>query len=166
MVEILMGEVENETNPVSGGIMNRRKDVAKPEQMVDMMWFEPATTETVPSAYYVPADATKAIDLLKAHGIQMRALARPVAGVEQFTIDANTAGQNFEGHAMRKIEGTWKADSEATVPAGAWEVPMTQPLARLAFYLIEPASDDGLVAWNVLDDQLKDAKVYPILRKK
>jgi hypothetical protein len=53
-----------------------------------------------------------------------------------------------------------------TVPKGAWEVPMTQPLARLAFYLLEPASDDGLVNWNVLDDQLKDAKVYPILRKK
>ena len=35
---------------------------------------------------------------------------------------------------------------------------MTQPLARLAFYLLEPASDDGLVAWNFLDDQLKDAR--------
>jgi hypothetical protein len=166
MVEILMGEVENETNPVSGGIMNRRKDVVKPEQMVDMMWFEPATTETVPSAYYIPADATKAIELLKAHGIQMHAVTRPVKGVEGFTIDANTGGQNFEGHAMRKIVGTWKPDPDATVPAGAWEVPMTQPLTRLAFYLIEPASDDGLVAWNFLDDQLKDAKVYPILRKK
>jgi hypothetical protein len=43
---------------------------------------------------------------------------------------------------------------------------MTQPLARLAFYLLEPASDDGLVVWNVLDDQLTDAKTYPILRKK
>ena len=43
---------------------------------------------------------------------------------------------------------------------------MTQPLARLAFYLLEPASDDGLVNWNFLDDQLKDAKTYPILRKK
>ena len=43
---------------------------------------------------------------------------------------------------------------------------MTQPLARLAFYLIEPASDDGLVNWNFLDDELKDAKVYPILRRK
>jgi hypothetical protein len=52
------------------------------------------------------------------------------------------------------------------VPKGALEVSMTQPLARLAFYLIEPASDDGLVTWNVLDDQLKDAKTYPILRKK
>jgi hypothetical protein len=43
---------------------------------------------------------------------------------------------------------------------------MDQPLARLAFYLLEPASDDGLVAWNYLDEQLKDAKTYPILRVK
>jgi hypothetical protein len=47
-----------------------------------------------------------------------------------------------------------------------WEIGMNQPLARLAFYLLEPASDDGLVAWNVLDDPLKDAKMYPILRRK
>ena len=51
--------------------------------------------------------------------------------------------------------------------SGQWlEVRMDQPLARLAFYLLEPASDDGLVAWNYLDDQLKDAKTYPILRVK
>jgi len=42
---------------------------------------------------------------------------------------------------------------------------MNQPLARLAFYLLEPVSDDGLVNWNVLDEQLKDAKTYPILRR-
>jgi hypothetical protein len=166
MVEILMGEVENETNPLNGAVMNRRKDVVKPEQMVDMLWFEPAATETVPSAYYVPADATKAIDLLKAHGIQMKAVAQPIKGVQQFVIEANTAGQTFEGHAMRKLEGKWQVADDVAVPAGAWEVPMTQPLARLAFYLIEPLSDDGLVTWNVLDDQLTDAKVYPILRKR
>jgi hypothetical protein len=67
---------------------------------------------------------------------------------------------------MRKIEGKWDAAAGVTVPRGAFEVSMTQPLARLAFYLLEPASDDGLVAWNFLDDQLKDAKTYPILRKK
>jgi Zinc carboxypeptidase len=166
MVEILMGEVEDEKNPLNGALMNRRKDVVKPEQMVDMMWFEPATTETVPAAYYVPATAAKAIELLKAHGIQMKAVAQPVKGVEQFAIDTNTAGQTFEGHAMRKVEGKWQAAADVTVPKGAWEVSMTQPLARLAFYLIEPASDDGLVNWNFLDDELKDAKVYPILRKK
>jgi zinc carboxypeptidase len=166
MVEILMGDVEAVKNPVNGADMCNRKDVVKPEQMVDMMWFEPATTETAPAAYYVPADATKAIELLKAHGVQLKAAGQPVKGLEQFTMDTNTAGPNFEGHAMRKVEGKWQPAPDLTVPKGAWEVSMTQPLARLAFYLIEPASDDGLVNWNFLDDQLKDAKVYPILRKK
>jgi len=28
---------------------------------------------------------------------------------------------------------------------------MNQPLARVAFYLLEPRSDDGLFNWNVLE---------------
>jgi hypothetical protein len=165
MIEILMGEVEDEKNPVSGAVMNRRKDVVKPEQMVDMLWFEPVTTETAPTAYYVPATATKAIEHLKAHGIQMQQVT--VSGdIEAFDITANTAGQNFEGHAIRRLEGKWGTPPD-TKPGGKyWEVRMNQPLARLAFYFLEPMSDDGLVAWNYLDDQLTDTKVYPILRRR
>jgi hypothetical protein len=171
-VEILMGEVEDEKNPVSGAVMNRRKDVVKPEQMIDMMWFEPATTETAPLAYYVPESATKAIELLKAHGIQMRQIPQALGAgeargpLEWFTIASNTAGQTFEGHAIRRLEGQWGVNLDKSVPGGTWEVPLNQPLARLAFYLLEPASDDGLVAWNALDDQLRDARDYPIARKK
>jgi hypothetical protein len=165
MIEVLMGEVEDDKNPVSGAVMNRRKDVVKPEQMVDMLWFEPVTTEIVPSAYYLPATAAKAIEHLKAHGIQMRQVT--LAGeVEAFAITANTAGQNFEAHAIRRLEGKWGAPPDAKPEGKYWEVRMNQPLARLAFYLLEPASDDGLVVWNYLDDQLKDAKTYPILRRK
>jgi hypothetical protein len=43
---------------------------------------------------------------------------------------------------------------------------MTQRLARLAFYLIEPRSNDGLLAWNVLDEEIKKSKTYPILRSR
>ena len=52
---------------------------------------------------------------------------------------------------------------EREVPAGAYRVPMTQRLARLAFYLLEPASNDGLVTWNVLDEALKSGR-SPVLR--
>jgi hypothetical protein len=166
MVEILMGEVQDEINPNNGATMNRRKDVVHPEQMIDMMWFEPAATEVVAEEYYVPADATKALALLRAHGIQMRELRQPVKDLEQFTIAASTNGPNFEGHATRRLEGKWEAAPEVSVPRGAFAVPMAQELARLAFYLLEPMSDDGLVTWNALDDQLKDAKIYPIVRKK
>ncbi len=78
MIEILMGEVEDEKNPVSGAMMYRRKNVSNPEQMTDRLWFEPTTTEEVPAEYYVPASATTSLDLLRKHGIQMRQLTAPV----------------------------------------------------------------------------------------
>ena len=51
---------------------------------------------------------------------------------------------------MRTVTGKWEA-SEQALPAGSIIVPMDQPLARLAFLLFEPRSDDGLMAWNILD---------------
>jgi hypothetical protein len=165
MVDILMGEVEPEKNPNNGADMCRRKDVTRVEKMVDMLWFEPATTETVPAAYYVPADAARAVELLKAHGVQMKE-GRVAGPIEAFVIKTNAAGQTFEGHAMRKIDGAWGAAPKISGDAKYLEIRTDQPLGRLAFYLLEPASDDGLVAWNYLDDQLKDATIYPILRRR
>jgi hypothetical protein len=70
-------------------------------------------------------------------------------------------------HGLRTLTGAWEAATGTTVPAGSWAVPMNQRLARLAFYLVAPTSDDGLATWNFLDDFLgADAKDYPILRKK
>jgi hypothetical protein len=167
-IDILMGEVEVEKNPVNGAEMCRRKDVVKTEKMVDMLWFEPVTTEIVPAAYYIPLTETNAVDLLKAHGIQMKEMM--LAGnIEGFGITANTAGQHFEGHAIRRLEGKWGTQLDMKPHAKYWEVRMNQPLARLAFYLLEPTSDDGLVAWNYLDDRLKDVTTtghYPILRRR
>ena len=70
---ILMGEVEDEVNPVNGACMNRRKDVLKAETMSNGLWFAATATEPVPAEYYIPAGATKAIELLRAHGVQLRA---------------------------------------------------------------------------------------------
>ncbi|HYN09393.1 MAG TPA: M14 family zinc carboxypeptidase [Vicinamibacterales bacterium] len=171
LIEILMGEVEDEKNPVSGATMNRRKNVVNPEQMVDRLWFEPTVTEEVPAEYYIPAAASGSTELLRKHGIQMRQVTAPVRGVEQFVITSNTARPptgsiDTQQHALRTLEGKWEPAADVTVPAGSWAVPMNQPLARLAFYLIAPTSDDGLVNWNFLDDLLKDAKTYPITRKR
>jgi hypothetical protein len=54
--------------------------------------------------------------------------------------------------------------ADATLPAGTRMVPVDQPLGRLVFTLLEPRSDDGLVTWNVLDEALDDADIYPIVR--
>ena len=60
-------------------------------------------------------------------------------------------------------DGSWAA-AERKLPAGPLRIDKSQPLARLAFYLLEPRSDDGLVNWNLLDEGLKDAAVFPIVR--
>ena len=39
-----------------------------------------------------------------------------------------------------------------------------EPLGLLAAYLLEPASEDGIVAWNLLDRELAPHATYPILR--
>jgi len=39
-----------------------------------------------------------------------------------------------------------------------------QRLARLAFYLLEPDSDDGLVTWNIIDEGLTSGQGYPVYR--
>ncbi|HMD34921.1 MAG TPA: M14 family zinc carboxypeptidase [Vicinamibacterales bacterium] len=172
MVQILMGDVDPVFNPNGGGAMWLRKDVVRPEQMNDMMWFEASKSETAPSTYYVPAAATRALDLLRAHGVRVERVSRAVTGVEQFAITNNTARPvpnnsiDFGQHGVRTLDGSWQAAPTVTVPPGAFSVSVNQPLGLLAFYLLEPTSDDGLTTWNVFDEMLAaDAMTYPVLRK-
>ena len=165
-VEILVGEVTEEKNPSSGAMMYRRSDVVKPETMPEYGTFKATETERVPSAYYVPAELTKAVDNLRAHGVLMTPLkTAQTLQIEQFTIETSSlSDQAFEGHNERTLTGKWDA-AERELPAGTLRIDMKQPLARLAFYLIEPRSDDGLVDWNLLDDALGESvPAYPIVR--
>jgi hypothetical protein len=164
-VEVLMGEVAEETNPYSGQVMLRRLDVRKPENMWLEATFEAAETERVPSAYYVPPQMRTAIDRLQAHGIRLDRLSQPVTlNLEEFQISSSqTAAQVFEKHQERTLTGKYQPTARQ-LPAGTYRVPMDQPLSRLAFYLLEPRSADGLATWNAFDESLRNANVYPILR--
>jgi len=165
--EILMGDTADEVNPYSGALMLRRLDVRKPEQMWLETSFESTESERVPSAYYVPAALTLVIERLRAHGIRLEQLDQPAAlSLEEFRIESSqVAVQTNERHQERTVTGRYEA-IERMIPAGTYRVPMNQPLARLAFYLIEPRSIDGLLTWNFLDDALKAANTYPITRSR
>lgn len=167
MVEIIMGDVVEDINPYSGRVMFRRADVQRPERMWEYATFESTAQERVPSAYYVPAALSVAVERLRAHGIRLdRVEAEQRLPLEQFAIETTElAPREFESHRERTTTGRY-APVEAAVAAGTWRVDMTQPLARLAFYLLEPRSNDALLTWNVLDEALKDSTVYPILRSR
>jgi hypothetical protein len=109
------------------------------------------------------------IDRLEAHGIKyVRTEKEQTIKGERFKIESNTlADREYQGtHKMRTITGKWET-AEQTLPAGSIIVPMDQPLARLAFLLFDPRSDDGLMAWNILDPVLGATpapEYYPVLR--
>lgn len=165
LVEILLGEVTQEKHPVDGHRMDLRKDVKIPEKMAEYGTFRATETERVPAAYFVPAHLKAVIDRLGAHGVKMTPLkAAMTVSIEEFRIDASEAAQSpFQNHNERTLKGEWIA-ANRQLPAGTLRVDMGQPLARLAFYLIEPRSDDGLLNWNFLDDAIQTEKAYPILR--
>jgi hypothetical protein len=109
------------------------------------------------------------VDRLTAHGVKFTKTEKDLAFKgERFAIEQNTQDQQeFRGaapHKLRTVTGKWET-AEQTIPAGSLLIPMDQPLARLAFILLDPRSDDGLLAWNILDGLLGDKpQYYPVLR--
>lgn len=166
-IEILMGATVEDPHPVTGHVMERRDDVKTPERVADYSTFRSTEAERVPSWYYIPPALAPTLERLAAHGVKMTPLLEPeTVPVEEFQITASTtAPRPFQGHTERTLTGAWVA-AERQLPAGTLRIDMTQPLARLAFYLLEPRSDDGLVNWNVLDDALEGTTIFPIVRSR
>lgn len=164
-IEVLLGGTVEEKHPVTGHTMERRTDEKRPEKVADYSIFTSSESTRVPSSYFIPPTLYVALERLSAHGVKLTPLLKPeTVEIEEFQITGSTtAPRPFQGHNERTLTGQW-VQTTRELPAGTLRVDMTQPLARLAFYLLEPRSDDGLVNWNLLDDALADAKVYPIVR--
>jgi hypothetical protein len=131
--------------------------------------FKATEVETVPEAYFLPADLEKVAQHLQMHGVQIEKLEQPLqtsasAFILEEWMQSERSFQKYQ--RIEAIEGDWQAYQPQTLSKGGWVVPMNQPLAYVAFYLLEPQSDDGLLSWNFLDAWLKKNSELPILRIK
>lgn len=170
-VEILVGDVEKKINPRSGREMLAMTDKAVPVMMKDYGIFVPARTATMPRGWLIPkphvdsgAYAT-AIERLRLHGVQVRRVTAPAeVQVERFVIDSYTRAERpFQNRYEARLTGKFEP-AKLSVQEGALIIPADQPLARLAFSLLEPESDDGLVTWNLIETGLAPGATYPIYR--
>jgi hypothetical protein len=164
---ILMGETIEEENPVSGQRMLLRTDTQTPTEMYEYGTFRPTEWETVPRAYFVPQQMESVLDLLKAHGVQTMVVHQPPGDlrVQTFQIDSvSTSEREYQGHQAQQVWGSYSPPQEADLTDGTIMVPMDQPLARVVFHLLEPRSDDGLVAWGLIGEFLEAGGEYPIRR--
>lgn len=165
-VDILLGEVETLYN-AAGRSYNNRLDVVNPTPMWEYGTFESTEDETVPAAYIIPPvqQLQPVLDRLESHGVPMRTLdASRTISVESFRIDSmSVAARPFQEVNERTVWGAW-VEGERELPAGTIVIPMDGPHARLAFYLLEPRSDDGFTDWAILDRWIDDDGAFPILR--
>jgi hypothetical protein len=129
--------------------------------------FTPTVLRQLPRGYVLSPADTAAVRLLRLHGVRVEQAAadqhRPLR-VELFSIDTIIVADSlFQGHHEVRLEGYWSA-AYRTIPAGSYFVPTGQPLGIVAFYLLEPESDDGLTTWNVFDARLARGELFPVWR--
>ena len=122
--------------------------------------------ERIPSAYLIPPRLGAVVSLLRRQGILVDAITQPAkTAVEAFTVESLSVDSLFEGHRTVRLEGQWSSQAMDTVLTAGWySVKTHQPLGTLAAYLLEPASEDGIVTWNLLDRELQPGAAYPIHR--
>ena len=128
--------------------------------------FTPVLSVPTPFAYAIPRDiGDSVVKRLVMHSVIVEELEQPLeASVTTFSIDSTSAAARpFQRHLERQINGSWSAPASRSLPAGTYVVRVGQPLGILAMYLLEPASDDGFVTWNVLDPWANE-RAFPVVR--
>lgn len=118
----------------------------------------------LPSRYLIPADQRELLALLRKHGIEMTELSEAeslsvrVTRIEELT----SAERPFQGHLMQLAKVTHQIEPRE-IPAGTWNVSTRNQLGRLAGYLLEAESDDGIVAWNLFSGIAVAGEEYRVL---
>lgn len=170
-VDILVGDVTKQLNDRSGKEMLVMSDKVVPVRMKDFGIFQPTRMVAMPAGWLIPkphVDSGRysaAIDRLRWHGLRIQTVADGVRiNVQRFIIQSQSKSERvFQGHQEARFAGRHE-NAELSIQAGALFVPANQPLARLAFYLLEAESDDGLVTWNYLGDGLTAGDTFPVYR--
>jgi hypothetical protein len=144
-----------------------RTGIVKLVRMPMMVSFRPTLTNTIPFAYAFDAKTATALrPILDLHGIKVERLSAAArVSAQSFAIDSVTdRGQSESARRMRNAPGNWSGASFQTLPAGTFVVRAGQPYGLLAFYLLEPENDDGLLSWGFFEGMVGPQSKYPVLR--
>jgi hypothetical protein len=166
MQDVIAEITEPAGNGAGGFARRKRTGVYRAVRMPVFDRFVAARREAMPAAYLIPVRLHEIVELLRRQGIVVESLAKPwQAAVNDFLIDSVSVQPLFEGHRTVQVEGRWRTEPFDTALVAGWYLLRTdQSLGVLASYLLEPASDDGVVTWNFLDRELQPGARYPILR--
>lgn len=167
-VPILLGRVRQVTNPRNGkAMLAADPDAATPTPMPDYGSFAPTRSVTMATAYFLPdSDAGRSLaEHLLRHGVVVERLTSAWTGeVTRFDVrGVHRSSRPFQQRHEITLEGEDVA-APIMLREGTYLIRLAQPLGRLAAYLLEPQSDDGVVHWNMLAREPRSGESLPILR--
>ena len=126
--------------------------------------FRVKTAVAPPLFYIVPAQWNDVIDVLKAHGVQLKTLAA-FASLEvesyRFT-NVNWPREPFEGRHMPHFNVEQTSETRVFLPGSA-VVPVGQKSGRVILNLLEPHAPDSLTRWgffNAIFEEKEYAEHY------
>ena len=126
--------------------------------------FVPTLVRPLPALYFFNRSDTALIARLHRHGVHTEEATEVKGALEAFVIDTLVkSARPFQGHNEVRVEGHWEPFAPR-VANNVVVVRMDQPLRRLAAYLLDPESDDGLATWNFFDASLAVCQPFPVMR--
>ncbi|MFW6140526.1 MAG: M14 family metallopeptidase [Acidobacteriota bacterium] len=124
----------------------------------------------LPYGYLIPIPVPEVEKNLLRHGITVEKLKKNIhLEVEKFVIEElKSTERPYQGHHLNTVKGKYVTE-EVEFPEGTLFIPLAQPLANVASYLLEPESDDGLLVWNFFDRYIvpqwgRGTQVYPVYK--
>jgi len=131
--------------------------------------FRPTMSRPIPFAYAIDNHTGRynaALEKLKLHGMEIREITaeEPVAVSVFKASSIKQASRAYQKHVSVSVSGEF-LDAQQSLK-GWISVSTVDDKRNLIFYLLEPESDDGLVAWNYFDYALDKGtdEPFPIVK--
>ncbi|MBL0174073.1 MAG: M14 family metallopeptidase [Ignavibacteria bacterium] len=147
---------------ISGGtyqVWDHRKPVTVTIPLFDDA--RPSKRVRTPLAYLVPQEWTKAVDVLRAHGLVLERLAEPATVPVETSIFSSPKWREapYEGRHTLQQKQTPRRET-ASFPAGTYVLRLAQPAAQAAVHLLEPDAPDSFVSWGFFDGVFEQKEYF------
>lgn len=148
---------ETYRSTASGAEETRWLGRAAAETRMPQFGQEPTIQLRRPDAYWVPATKPEVINVLRLHGVAFETIAEArTVDVEMLRLPrATTSAVPSEGRTRVNAGEPERIRREEWMPPGSIRVPTDQPLGDLAMILLEPQSEDSLLAWGFFNEILQ-----------
>ena len=165
-------EMEAPAGEAAAGSFPRMRPTDRKKTYVVPYYADFVAKRTVrrPFAYLIPVFDADVPAKLRQHGIAVERLSEPVTlEAEAYRLkEIKGAERLYQGHRTNTVKGESAVETRE-FPKGTLVVRTAQPLGRLAAYLLEPESDDGLLVWNYFDRHIvsqwgRGAQTYPVYK--